>query len=206
VVFSVALTASSKRRAGARSGVTLSSVTQRPCSRPGRGITCSTRSLSAFAKQRDDDIALARLAVADRNLAGWPPEIELADLARTIDRALKRPRRQKQRTHFAQIVINDALAATEAKPLDQLTNADLRQLRIATQQHVNLVPERVQLRRALRALEPRRIRRAQRRPDGVARQPRSTLQLLIETPRTKCSRRSSAHRSTSSTASSWHSI
>ena len=45
------------------------------------------------AQARDHDPAAARLAVADRDLARRLPQIELADLARPIDRALKRPRR-----------------------------------------------------------------------------------------------------------------
>src|SRR5271154_1524860 len=47
---------------------------------------------------------------------------------------------------------------------------------------MNLVLERVQLRRPHQTLEARRLRRAQRRPDRVARQPRPTHQLLDRDP------------------------
>ena len=64
-----------------------------------------------------------RLAVPDRDLGLRLPQIELADLARPIDRALKRPRRRrKQRPHLAQVVIEDRLAARIAQRRDQLTD------------------------------------------------------------------------------------
>jgi hypothetical protein len=54
--------------------------------------------------------------VPDRHLALWLPEIELADLARPIDRPLKRSRpRNEQRPDLAQVVIDDRLAAVEAE-------------------------------------------------------------------------------------------
>ena len=100
------------------------------------------------AQARDHDPALAGLAVPDRDLAARLPEIELADLARPIDRALKRPRRRReQRPHLAQVVIDDRLAAIEAQRRDQLPDPLTRQRRIAVEQPMDLVLERIELRR-----------------------------------------------------------
>jgi hypothetical protein len=67
---------------------------------------------------------------------------------------------------------------------------------------VDLVLERIQLRRPLRTPKRRRLRRAQRRADPVPANRVRLTSSLIGTPRTKCSRRNSAQRSTSSTPSS----
>jgi len=64
---------------------------------------------------------------------------------------------------------------------------------------VDLVPERIELRRPLRTPKRRRRIRPQRRRDRVPRQPVPPNYLLARTPRTKCSRRSAARRSTSNT-------
>src|SRR5215211_3268892 len=92
---------------------------------------------------------------------------ELADLARPIDRALKRPRRLKQRPHLAQVVFDDRLAAVEAQLADPLPG----QPRIALQQPVDLLLKRVQLRAARRALVVRRPVAIDHVADRVAMQP-----------------------------------
>ena len=106
------------------------------------------------------------------------PEVELADLARPIDRPLIGPRRRKQRPHLAQIVIDDRLAALEPERRDQLPHPLPRHLRILLEQPMDLVLERIQLRPRRRAPIPRRRRRPQRRPDRVAAQPGPPRQLL----------------------------
>jgi hypothetical protein len=58
--------------------------------------------------------------VADWNLLRGLPEIELGDLSPSIDRALKRSRRIKQRPHLTQIVIDDRLAAIERLTVPRL--------------------------------------------------------------------------------------
>ena len=151
------------------------------------------------AQARDDDPAAAGLAVPDRDLRARLPEIELADLARPIDRPLKRPRRRReQRPDLAQVVIDDRLAAREAQRLDQLadplTPGSFGSL---AQQPMDLVLERIELR-------PRRRPPIARRPARCATpagpccddSPVRRASSLIDTPRTKCSRRSSAHCST----------
>src|SRR4051812_48556184 len=56
------------------------------------------RTGARVAQTRNDNPAATRLAMTDRNLRARSPDIELADLARPIDRALKRPaRRGEQR-------------------------------------------------------------------------------------------------------------
>ena len=93
------------------------------------------RARARVAKTRDHHPRAAGLAVTDGHLLTWLPEIELADLAGSIDGALKRPRRRReQRADLAQIVIDDRLADGAAQRLQQLPNPDAGQLRIALQQ------------------------------------------------------------------------
>ena len=95
----------------------------------GEDQRASTR--ARVAKARNDDKALPRLAMTDRELLAGLPQVELADLPGPIDRPLKRPRcRRKQRPDLAQIVIDDRLAAIEAQRRDQLTDTLARQPRI----------------------------------------------------------------------------
>ena len=83
--------------------------------------------------------------MADRDLAGWLPEVELADLPRPIDRALERPGRVEQRPHLPQVVIDDRLAAVEPERRDQLPDPLPRQLRVGLQQPMDLLLERIKL-------------------------------------------------------------
>jgi len=53
--------------------------------------------------------------VADRDLRARASEVELADLAGPIDGPLIAPGRREQRPDVAQVVIDDRLAAVEAK-------------------------------------------------------------------------------------------
>jgi hypothetical protein len=112
------------------------------------------------------------------------------------------PRPQEQRPHLAQIIVDDRLAAHEAQRLDQLAHPHARQRGSSLssrwisslngpsfdgrsgQRNPGSASERNAARIVLRA---RPVRRANS---------------LIDTPRTKCSRRSSDQRSTSSNASS----
>src|SRR5215218_8960482 len=115
--------------------------------------------------------------MADRDLGPRLPQIELADLPRPIDRALKRPRRVKQRPHLPQVVIDDRLAAIKAQRSDQLPDPLPRHPRVGLQQPVDLVLERIQLRRRRRPPIIRRRRCPQRCPDRVARHPRPPRKL-----------------------------
>jgi hypothetical protein len=115
----------------------------------------------------------------DRTLGLGLPQIELADLARPIDGALKRAgRRQKQRPDLAQIIIDDRLAALEPQRRDQLADPLTRHPRIAAQQPVDLVLERLELRRPRRPTIDRRSLRAQRPPHRVAIDPIPPRELL----------------------------
>ena len=116
--------------------------------------------------------------MTDRHQLRGLPQIPLTDLARPIDRPLMRAQLQEDRTDLAQIVINDRLAAIKPQRLDLLPHPHARQLRVVLQQPVDLVLERIQLRRPLRHPENRRVGRPQRRPNRVPRQPRPAHQLL----------------------------
>src|SRR6202007_1022832 len=109
-----------------------------------------------IAQAGDDDITLAQLAVADGDGGTRLPQVPLADLAGAIDGALKGALGQKQRAHLAQVVIDDRLAADKAERLDQLPDPDARQLRVLAKQPVDLLLERIELGRSLRAAEARR--------------------------------------------------
>jgi hypothetical protein len=110
------------------------------------------------------------------------PEIELADLARPVDRALVRARLDEQRTHLAQVVVDDRLGALEAERLDQLTHPDPGQLRVPIEQRVDLTLERIELRGPSRPSVARRLISPQRAPDGVAIDPVAPRQLLDRHP------------------------
>jgi hypothetical protein len=96
--------------------------------------------------------------VADRDLGPRLPDVELADLAGPIDRALKRPRRDEQRPDFAQVVIDDRLAAVEPQRRDQLPDSLPADRRVLAEQPVDLRLEGVQLGARRRPLIPRRSR------------------------------------------------
>ena len=121
--------------------------------------------------------------MTDGDLARGLPHVELADLARAIDRALKRPRaRREQRPDLTQVVIDDRLAAIKPQRRDQLADALPRQLRIAAQQPMDLVPKRVQLRRGRRSPIDRRGIRAQCAAHRVAIDPMAARELLDRHP------------------------
>ena len=107
-----------------------------------------------------------------------------------------RPGRHQQRPDLAQVVIDDRLAAVEPQRRDQLPDPLSAHRRLVAKQPMDLRLERIELRAHRPAPIAGRRRRAQRRPNRVARQPRPPRQLLDRHPPTKCSRRSSAHRST----------
>jgi hypothetical protein len=83
------------------------------------------------AQAGDDHPAAAHLPVADRDRLARLPEIELTDLARPIDRPLKRSGRwREQRPDLAQIVVNDRLGRAATQRLEQLADPDPGQLGI----------------------------------------------------------------------------
>jgi hypothetical protein len=69
-----------------------------------------------------DDIAAPRLAVPDRDLPPRLAEVELAQLARAIARALVGARKQEAGAQLAQEVVEDRLAAVVAELLDLLAD------------------------------------------------------------------------------------
>jgi hypothetical protein len=121
--------------------------------------------------------------VPDRDLGAWLPEVELADLARSIDGALERPwRRQEQRPHLAQVVVDDRLAAVEPQRHDQLPDPLAGHPRLDLQQPVDLGLERIELRPHRRAPIDRRLVGPQRPADRVAIDPEPPRQLLDRDP------------------------
>jgi hypothetical protein len=90
--------------------------------------------------------------VPDRDLYPRLPQIELQQLAGAIDGALERPPPLEQRPDLAQVVVEDRLCARIAQRLDQLADPLAGKLRIGLQQAVDLVLERIELRRSWRAL------------------------------------------------------
>jgi hypothetical protein len=56
-----------------------------------------------------------------------------------------RPELEEHGPDFAQVVVDDRLAAIEPQRLDLLTNTDTAQLRVVLQQPVDLVLERLEL-------------------------------------------------------------
>ncbi len=141
-----------------------------------------TRTDTGIPQTSHDDPRPAGLAMTDGNMLRGLPEIPLADLPRPINRALMRARPREQWAHLTQIIIDDRLATIEPERLDQLTDPHPRQLRVPAQQIVNLLLERVELRRTLNNAKRRRAIRTQRSPDRVARQPGATHQLLDRHP------------------------
>jgi hypothetical protein len=135
------------------------------------------------AQTRDDHPGAALLEMPDRNRLRRLPQIELADLRRSIDRALETPRRRReQRPQLAQIVVQDRLGARVAERLDQLPDPLTGQLGILAQQPVDLVLERLQLRRPRRSHITRRFRRAQRPPNRITVTPGTPGDLLDRQP------------------------
>jgi hypothetical protein len=120
--------------------------------------------------------------MTDRDLRAWLPQIELADFAGPIDGPLIGPRPGEQRADLAQVVIDDRLAPVEPQRRDQLTDPLPGQRRVLPEQSMDLVLERIELRPNRLAPIPRRLRRAQRRPDRVARQSRPPRELLDRHP------------------------
>jgi hypothetical protein len=135
------------------------------------------RAGARVAQATDHDPRTPQLTVTDRHRQRRLPQIPLTDLARPIHRPLMRAQLHEDRADLAQIVIHDRLAAIKPQRLDLLTHPHTRELRIVLQQPVDLVLERIQLRRPLRNPEHRRIVRPQR-PHRVPRQPSPAHQLL----------------------------
>ena len=105
--------------------------------RPGAG--------ARIAQTRDHHIAHGGSGRTRPGPRAGLPQIELADLAGPIDRALKRPRRL--RTAAAPRAGSHRRSSCRPRPqrLDQLADPLARQPRILAQQPVDLVLERIQL-------------------------------------------------------------
>ncbi len=101
-------------------------------------------------------------------MLGRFPQVELADLAGTIDSALVGARSLKQRAHLAQVIVDDRLRTGKAERLDQLSNPDAGELGVATQQLVDLLLERIEFRWPRWALIARRMIRAKSTTHPVA--------------------------------------
>ena len=138
---------------------------------------------------------------ARRSVEPWSlREIELQQLAGPIDRALIGPPALEQRPDLTQVVIEDRLCPGMPQRLDQLADALAGDPRIVLQQAVDLVLERVELRRSRRALIAGRALAPQRATHGVAVRPVRLTISWIESPSTSFIRLISAQRRTSSTA------
>jgi hypothetical protein len=120
--------------------------------------------------------------MADRDLGARLPQIELADLRRPIDGALKRPGRGEQRADLAQVVIDDRLAPVEPQRRDQLTDPLPGHRRVLAQQPMDLRLKRVELRARRRTSIDRRLLRTQRAAHRVAIDPEPPSQLLDRHP------------------------
>jgi hypothetical protein len=116
-----------------------------------------------------------------------------------MDRALMRPRPDEQPAHLAQVVVDDRLAAVEPQQLDQLPDTDTGQPRITLQQPwiSSLNGSSFDGRPGHLNVGGRDERNAE--PIVLRASPVRRTSSLIDTPRTNCSRRNSAQRSTSST-------
>jgi hypothetical protein len=134
------------------------------------------------AQHANDHVPLARLAIADRDLPLGLPQIELQHIARAVHRALKRPLISEEQAHPAHVVIHDRLAALEPLLSQQLPDPLALDLRILTQQPVNLVLEPIELRPPRRARVARRRRRPQRPPDRLPMKPRPPTDLPNRQP------------------------
>jgi hypothetical protein len=135
------------------------------------------RAGARVSEARHDDPCASVLPVTNRHRPAWLPQIPLADIARPIHRPLIHPRPNEHRPHLTEVVIENRLAPIEPERLQQLPDPDARKPRIIPQQLVNLVLERLKLRRPLRDAKDRRLVRPQRRPDRVPRQPSPPNQL-----------------------------
>jgi hypothetical protein len=93
-----------------------------------------------------------------------------------------RPHPEKEWPHLAQVIVDDRLAAIDPQRLDLLTNPHPAQPRVVLQQPVDLVLERIQLRRYRRPLIPRRLRRTHRASDRVPIDPITPRELLDPNP------------------------
>ncbi|MDQ2896601.1 MAG: hypothetical protein M3Y09_13320 [Actinomycetota bacterium] len=115
----------------------------------------------------------------NRDLIARLPDIELADLARSINRPDKRSGRPgEQRPNLPQIVINDRLARDAPQRFKQLPDPDAGQLGILGQQPVDLRFERLQDPHLRYPLITQRRLTAQRPTNRVLRQPRLAHQAL----------------------------
>jgi hypothetical protein len=141
--------------------------------------------------------------VADRDLRARLPEVELADLTRSIHGPLKRPRRRReQRPHLTQVIIDDRLAAI--KPSGEISS----RIRWPGSFESAFSSRWISSLNGS-SFDPTGARRYA--GGSSLRTARSTVSLAspvrrlispFDKPRTKCSRRITAHCSTSTTRSS----
>jgi hypothetical protein len=90
--------------------------------------------------------------------------------------------RQVERAQLAQIVVEDRLAAVVALLGEQLTDPLPGEARLLTQQSLDLVSERVELRGAARTAVAGRLARAERAPDRLPVQTGPSLDLFDRKP------------------------
>jgi hypothetical protein len=134
-------------------------------------------------KAADDHVAAPGLAVANRDLVARLPQVELAEHARAVARALEGARSgQEERAQLAQVVVQDRLASRVALLCDQLADPPAGQTGVVAKQPPDLLRERLELRGPARAAVAGRLARAQRPADGVAITPGRARDLLDRQP------------------------
>jgi hypothetical protein len=106
--------------------------------------------------------------MADRDLGAWLEEVELQQLAGTVERALGGAPGLEQRAHLAQVAVENGLPALISEPCKQLSHTLAGQVRILAQQAVDLVLEGIQLRRPWWTLIARRTLGPERTADSVS--------------------------------------
>ena len=116
--------------------------------------------------------------MADGDLLARLEEVELAELGRVVDRALVGAPRRVERAQLAHVVVEDRLAARIALLLDQLADPLGRDPRVLLQQALDLLAERVELRRPGRARIVRRLARLERAADRLAVKARAAVDLV----------------------------
>ena len=131
-----------------------------------------------------DEIALAQLIPADRDLAPGLGEVELGQLAGSVDGALVGARRwQVAGAELAQEIVEDRLAAAVAELFDLLADADARERRLLVEQSLDLTNEGTELRGALRPRPvARRLVCGERATDRVAVDPGQAVNLPLRSP------------------------
>src|SRR6266568_7843551 len=96
------------------------------------------------------------------------PEIALRELPRHIHRALVRPRWIEQRAHLAHVLLEDGLATLVPERLQDLAQTHHGKTWVVLELTVDLIRERIELRRSPRPRVLRRVSALDRAADGLA--------------------------------------